>query len=190
MQLELARRREPGHLAQRKGREVEVGGIDAEGRDGGLPRIVAERNVPARFAAISLQREPERGPAQDQRQDVRADHRALESQLRRVAAARGREAHANVSGPYRGQPSGAGAADGDVRARPPRLHLDAASEQIVGERQHQEDEEGEHARSGEDQPARDRMAVEERGQERHVGWHQDPCQALTVRETSSVSLFS
>src|ERR1700730_9500189 len=73
-----------------------------------------------------------------------------------------------------------------LRARPLRLDLDPPREQVVGKRQHQEHEEREHAPRRQQQAPQHRVA----GEEGDLGRHQDPCQALTVRETSSMSLFS
>src|SRR5882672_1441255 len=72
------------------------------------------------------------------------------------------------------------------RARTLRLELDPPREQVVGKRQHQEHEERENAPRRQQQAPQHRVA----GEEGDLGRHQDPCQALTVRETSSMSLFS
>src|SRR5205823_9692905 len=82
--------------------------------------------------------------------------------------------------------TGTDAAESQLGACPLRLDLDPAREDVVGKGEDEEQEKGKESSGGQEQAAQHRIAREDRQLRRH----QDPCQALTLRETSSRSLFS
>src|SRR5207237_8958533 len=71
-----------------------------------------------------------------------------------------------------------------------RLDLDPPRQNVVREREHEKQGEGDQSGCRKQQPPQQRMAGEERVDERERGGHQDPCQGRTVSETSRSSLFS
>src|SRR5205823_7005927 len=135
-------------------------------------------------SAIRLGKEAEGGPAQQQGEEIGADVRALEVDLRTGSVA---EMEPHIAGPDPRPARGAQAPDAQLGAAALRLHLDAAGKDLVGKGEDEEEPEGDHRRSGQEQLAQHRPLGEERFE---IQFHQDPCQALTLSETSSRSLLS